>query len=135
MEDVISQTRRVCTREPHVRVRLTRTPASACFYEYRGKRNIITKNMAARYTRSRAVTLPRSCPGRFRLVAQRNSWRARPLVPSSLLPSNVQAFPPFSLIAHIADLHGFRDSTRIIHSRGSERSSGVVQPVTSWIYE
>lgn len=60
--------------------------------------------MAARYTRSRAVTLPRLCPGRFGPVARKKfvARRRTTRVPSFLLPSIAQAFPPFILTACIS---------------------------------
>lgn len=77
---------------------------SACFYEYRGKRNII---MAARYTGSRAVTtLPRLCSARFGLVAQKNSWALLvpfPPPPPPLFLSSLHSHPsPFILTAYIS---------------------------------
>lgn len=102
--------RGACVHEPHVRVRSTRIPASTCFYEYRGKRNIITKNGCQVYTLT--CRHPSSLVSRVVLGQSPKEIRSRDLsVPSFLLPSTVQAFPPFILTVYIVDLHGFRDST------------------------
>lgn len=127
--------RGACVHEVHVRVRSTCIPASTCFYEYRGKRNIITKNGCHVYTFT--------CHHPSSLVS-RSFWAGRPkkfvahgTFRTFFLPSFYRPSVP-TLYLHRVYRRPTRLSwldSRIIHSRGSKRSSGVVQPVTSRIYE
>lgn len=124
--------------------------ASACFYEYRGKRSIITKYGCRQVPHAH---VPPPFLARVPLVSGWSrsekfvspSARGGPPVPSLLfLPSFT--LPPiptpfvylYPLSAYIVEPYTAfvtRLRNNPLARRGTERSSGVVQPVTSRIYE
>lgn len=125
--------------------------ASACFYEYRGKRSIITKYGCRQVPHAH---VPPPFLARVPLVS---GWsRSEKFVSPSARGGPSCSFPPLPPIVHpspyshplrlpLSSLSAYivepytafvtRLRNNPLARRGTERSSGVVQPVTSRIYE